>query len=121
MKKLPVLAAIGVAALCAIPAASASAAVPLDASGCANDTCIYLAGNSGGTALIQAWAYTYTFTGHFYLSGPGVSQTSPTKTWDGHKGNYWSTSVTGAQKGQYCVAGYTSGGTYEGTACETLS
>lgn len=123
MKRLLAASAVGISALFAIPAASASAAVPLDATGCSSNVCIYLAGNSGGTALIQGWARNTTFTGYFHLSGKNVgnNHNSNTQTWYGHKGNYWSTTVNNAQSGQYCVTGYSSSGSYEGTACENLS
>jgi hypothetical protein len=110
-----------------LPAASASVAAaatvrPLSATGCAGNVCMYIAGNTGGTALFQAWARNTAFTGHFYLSGPSTSVTSPTKTWQGKKANnsYWSTSKNNAKGGQYCIAGYATSGAYEGTACESL-
>jgi hypothetical protein len=114
------------AGVSAIPSAGAFAATtsttvrPMSATGCNDNVCIYLAGNSGGTALIQAWARNSSFYGHFTLSGPSVNQSSPTQTWKGNKGNYWSTSVNNAKAGAYCVDGYTSGGSYEGGACESL-
>lgn len=91
-----------------------------DATGCAGNTCMYLAGNPGA-ALVQGWARNSTFYGHFHLSGPGVSKDSPTQNWYGRKGNYWPVNIPSAKAGRYCVGGYATNGTYEGTACETLS
>jgi hypothetical protein len=112
--------AAGIPAGIASAASNPASARVFDAQGCSGDTCIYLAGNSGGTALVEAWAYSSNFYGHFYLSGPGVGVTSPTQTWYAHKGNYWSVSVSNAAAGRYCMSGYSSSGGYEGTACETL-
>jgi len=91
---------------------------PLSATGCASNVCIYLAGNAGGTALVQGWARSTSFYGYFTLTGPnGINVRSGTQTWLGQKGNYWSTSVGNAPAGTYCITGNPG----QGTACEHLS
>lgn len=97
-----------------VPASPAQA----DATGCASNVCIYLAGNAGGTALIQGWARNSDFDGYFTVSGPdGVFVTGGNGHWMGGKGNYWSTSIPNAGAGTYCVTGNPG----QGTACESLS
>ncbi len=91
---------------------------PYAAQGCAGDTCLYLSSPSGGTVLVEAWAYSTNFYGYFVLSAPSGSYYSATQTWIGGKGNYAHWSGIPATVGQYCVTGYTSGGSLEGTACE---
>jgi hypothetical protein len=68
--------------------ANAATVHPMSATGCNNNTCMYIAGNSGGDVLVQAWARNTTFTGHFNLTGPsGFSQvTGLTATWQAGKG-----------------------------------
>lgn len=115
--------AIGSPAAAATAAAPTTppAASPLSATGCSGNTCMYLAGNSGGTALVQAWARTSSFTGYFHLTGPGVDWNSANQYWRGGKGNYASWAIPNAAHGTYCVSGYSNISGYQGTACEYLS
>lgn len=132
MKKLLVSAStLTIAMMMSIAAPSVSQAAPLGvapaaliqpyaAQGCSVDTCMYLSSPSGGTVLIQSWAYNTNFYGYFVLSAPSGTYYSATQTWLGGKGNYALWSGVPAIVGQYCVTGYTSTGTFEGTACESV-
>lgn len=132
MKKLLASAsALTIAIMISIAMPSVSQAAPLGttsvaliqpyaAQGCSGDTCMYLSSPSGGTVLIQAWAYSANFYGYFVLSAPSGTYYSATQTWLGGKGNYALWSGIPAIVGPYCVTGYTSTGTFEGTACENV-
>lgn len=113
------IAAVSATLLLAAPAqASTHLVQPRSATGCSGNVCMYIAGNAGGTVLVQAWARNTSFNGSFNLTGPNnVNQTSPNQTWQGQKGNYWSTSVGNAGSGTYCVTGNPG----QGTACEHVS
>lgn len=106
----------------AVPLGTTTAALiqPYTAQGCSVDTCIYLSTPSGGTVLVVGWAYTSNFYGYFRLTAPSGTYYSATQTWLGGKGNYAQWSGIAAIVGQYCVTGYTSTGTFEGTACENV-
>ena len=93
---------------------------PYNSQGCSVNTCIYLSTPSGGTLLVEGWAYASNFYGYFRLTTPSVTYYSATQTWLGGKGNYASWPGVTAVVGQYCVTGYTSTGTFEGTACENV-
>lgn len=132
MKKLSTgVTALTIAIVMSIAAPSPSQAAPLGttsaasiqpyaAQGCSGDTCMYLSSPSGGTVLVQSWAYSTNFYGYFVLSAPSGTYYSATQTWLGGKGNYALWSGIPAIVGQYCVTGYTSTGTFEGTACENV-
>ena len=116
-------ATVTAAAAALIPATTAGAQSPTimrpaSATGCASNVCIYVAGNAGGTVLVQAWARNTSFNGYFTLNAPSsINRNSPTQTWQGQKGNYWSTSVSNAPGGTYCITGNPG----QGTACEHVS
>jgi hypothetical protein len=115
-------AATGALLAAATPAQAAEgrAITPFSATGCTNNVCIYLAGNAGGTVLVQAWARNTTFRGTFRVTGPNENWTSADQTWFGNKGNYASTSWYTNNTGQVCAAGYSDSNVYQGTACENL-
>lgn len=93
---------------------------PYNSQGCSVNTCIYLSTPSGGTLLVEGWAYASNFYGYFHLVEPSGTYNSPTQTWFGGKGNWTSWPSIPAITGQYCVTGYSSTGTFEGTACENV-
>ncbi|MFJ2630878.1 hypothetical protein ACIO6U_02790 [Streptomyces sp. NPDC087422] len=93
---------------------------PASATGCNNNTCIYVSGNAGGTVLVQAWARNSSFTGYFHITWPGGSRNSGTQTWLGSKGNYYSTSFTSGA-GSVCAQGIANGGAAQGNPCESVS
>jgi hypothetical protein len=93
---------------------------PYAAQGCSVNTCMYLATPSAGTVFVQGWAYNTSFYGYFRLTAPSGTYYSSTQTWLGGKGNYIQWSGVPAIVGQYCVTGFTSGGTSQGTACERV-
>ena len=93
---------------------------PYTSQGCSGNTCIYLSTPSGGKLLVEGWAYASNFYGYFRLTTPSVTYYSATQTWLRGKGNYASWPGLTAVVGQYCVTGYTSTGTFEGTACENV-
>ncbi len=93
---------------------------PYTSQGCSVDTCMYLSTPSGGMVIVQGWAYSTSFYGYFRLTAPSGTYYSATQTWLGGKGNYAQWSGISAIVGQYCVTGYTSTGTFEGTACENV-
>lgn len=97
-----------------------SAIRPYAAQGCSSNTCIYLSTPSGGTVIVQGWAYNTNFYGYFRITTPSGTYYSATLTWLGGKGNYAQWSGISAIVGQYCVTGFTSGGINEGTACENV-
>jgi hypothetical protein len=94
--------------------------IPFSASGCTNNVCMYLSTPSGGTVYIQGWAWKHNFTGHFHLSGPGISSDSATTTWIAGGSNWNQWNGVSAVVGQYCIGGYATDGSYEGTACENI-
>lgn len=92
----------------------------MDASGCNDNTCIYLSNVSNGHVTVKGWAYETTFYGYFHFTGPnGLSKYAGPATWYGHEGNY-AYIVNKAVVGKYCVHGYLPGGYNEGTACENV-
>ena len=93
---------------------------PYTSQGCSVNTCIYLSTPSAGTLLVEGWAYSTNFYGYFRLTTPSGTYYSVTQTWLGGKGNWAPWSSIPAKTGQYCVTGYTSTGTFEGTACENV-
>lgn len=93
---------------------------PYAAQGCSVNTCMYLSTPSGGTVIVQGWAYSTSFYGYFRLTAPSGTYYGATQTWLGGKGNYTQWSGVPAIVGQYCVTGFTSGGVSEGTACESV-
>lgn len=99
---------------------TAASIQPYTSQGCSVNTCIYLSTPSGGTVLVEGWAYSTNFYGYFRLTAPSGTYYSATQTWLGGKGNYAPWSGIPAIVGQYCVTGYTSTGTFEGTACENV-
>lgn len=102
------------------PETTAALIQPYTSQGCSVDTCMYLSTPSGGTVLVEGWAYSSNFYGYFRLTAPSGTYYSATQTWLGGKGNYAQWSGIAAIVGQYCVTGYTSTGTFEGTACENV-
>jgi len=104
----------------ATPTNSSTSIRPYSAQGCSGNTCIYLSTPSSGTVFVQGWAYGTSFVGYFKLTTPTITVTSPTQTWLGSKGNYFQVSGISAVVGPYCVAGYSSGGMFEGKACESV-
>lgn len=91
---------------------------PYAAQGCHANTCMYLSTPSGGTVYIQGWAYDTSFYGYFRFTTPSGTFYSATQTWFGGRGNYAQVSNIPAIVGQYCVTGFTSTGSSQGTACE---
>ncbi len=106
----------------AVPLGTTTATIihPYTSQGCSANSCIYLSTPSGGTLLIEAWAHASDFYGYFRLTAPSGTYYSVTQTWVGGKGNYAQWPGITATVGQYCVTGYTSSGTFEGTACENV-
>ncbi|MEU3509391.1 hypothetical protein ABZ733_16130 [Streptomyces longwoodensis] len=112
--------ATATAALALGTGGAADAEALKSATGCNNNVCIYVAGNAGGTVLVQAWARNTNFTGYFHVTWPGGSRDSGTQTWLGGKGNYYSTSFTSGS-GSVCATGYTTSGAAQGTPCLRVS
>lgn len=110
-----------------IGATAASAAtprtdvVPFSATGCGGDACMFLSDiSSGATVFVDAWAYNSTFFGHFDLTRNGsVIARSANITFDAG-GNAWRFNNISAIVAEYCVVGWTSGGTFKGRACEAV-
>ena len=100
---------------------AATSIQPYTAQGCSVNTCVYLSTPSGGTVVVQGWAYSTSFYGYFRLTSPSGTFYSATQTWLGGKGNYTQWLGVSAIVGQYCVTGFTSTGINEGTACEWVS
>lgn len=100
--------------------ARVSSIQPYAAQGCSLNTCMFLSTPAGGTVYVQGWAYSTNFYGYFRLTSPNGTLYSATQTWLGGKGNYTQWSGVPAIVGQYCVTGFTSGGTSQGTACEVV-
>jgi hypothetical protein len=94
---------------------------PYTAQGFSVNTCVFLSTPSGGTVVVQGWAYSTSFYGYFRLTTPSGTFYSATQTWLGGKGNYTQWSGVSAIVGQYCVTGFTSTGINQGTACEWVS
>jgi hypothetical protein len=105
-------------------AATASAAVIPDAAqGCTGDSCIRVNTPSGGSVLIQGWAYDTTFYGHFELTGPhGFLANSGTKIWTagGNRASFNESAVVG----QYCMIAWEYAGSKGyidlGKACRSI-
>ena len=81
---------------------------PYNSQGCSVNTCLYLSTPSGGTLLVEGWAYSTNFYGYFVLTAPSGTHNSPTQTWLGGKGNWASWPGIPAKTGQYCLTGYSS-------------
>lgn len=107
----------------------AASPIPLQASGCSGDACIWLGTPSNGLVTIHGCAWKTPFYGHIQLSGPsgtGLPANSSTKIWastshycaPGSGDQYFSKTVS-AVAGQYCSTSW-NGGSYDGTACETV-
>ena len=113
------LASLGIANA-SLTSSGSSSVIPFDATGCSSNICIYLSTPSSGTVYVQGWARSTSFYGALVVTTPTISATSPIQNWLGSKGNYFQVNGISAIVGQYCVAGYTSGGTFEGKACESV-
>ena len=107
----------------AVPAQAASAGNvrPLEAEGCSSNICLQVSGSAGSTVQVIGWAKSTTYTGTLTLTGPGGLDRQESGTWLKNKDNDYIWNVGSAPSGQYCVSGYSTSGTHEGTACETVS
>jgi hypothetical protein len=112
------------AGTCLLSPAPANAApagvVPMSATGCNSNVCMFLSSPSNGRVYIQAWAHNSTFYGNFDLTGPnGLYRHGSTQTW--YAGSHpnvqqWDEA---AVVGKYCVSGWRDG-TRIGLPCETV-
>lgn len=102
---------VGMGLLLPAPASAAPAEiVPMQATGCNANVCMFLSTPSNGTVYIQAWARSTNFYGNFDLTGPaGLYRHGSTQTWfagDHPNVQQWNES---AVVGKYCVSGWENG------------